>query len=131
MQNVGQNEKMYYRGSNMKKENSEFESFVLKIILNFDDIIKREDFDFYNTLIDWRYCKSILIFTILHRTLIGLKPLGIRFDKIDGLIKVYDGTRYLVLFLPEKYDAIYNRIRYLISRKKWYFIRYFSKLSKN
>ena len=50
MQNVGQSEKIYYRGSNIKKENSEFESFVLKIILNFDDIIKYEDFDFYNTL---------------------------------------------------------------------------------
>ena len=51
MQNLGQSEKIYYRGSNIKKENSEFESFVLKIILNFDDIIKYEDFDFYNTLI--------------------------------------------------------------------------------
>ena len=26
----------------------------------------------------------------------------------------YDGTRYLVLFGLEKYNAIYNRIRYLI-----------------
>ena len=25
--------------------------------------------------------------------------------------------RYLALFLPEKYDAIYNRIRYLKSQK--------------
>ena len=41
----------------------------------------------------------------------------IRFDKIDGFIKVYDGTKYLVLFGPEKYDAIYNRIRYLINQR--------------
>ena len=41
----------------------------------------------------------------------------IRFDKIDGFIRVYDGTKYLVLFGPEKYDAIYNRIRYLISQR--------------
>ena len=26
-------------------------------------------------------------------------------------------TRYLVLLSPEKYDAIYNRIRYLTSQK--------------
>ena len=26
------------------------------------------------------------------------KPLRIRFDKVDRFIKVYDGTRYLVLF---------------------------------
>ena len=41
----------------------------------------------------------------------------IRFDKADGFIKTYDGTRHLVLFAPERYDAIYNRIRYLISEK--------------
>ena len=39
------------------------------------------------------------------------------FDKVDGFITVYDGTRYLVLFGPEKNDAICNRIRYLISQK--------------
>ena len=36
----------------------------------------------------------------------------ISFDKIDEFIRVYDGTRYLVLF-GKKYDFIYNRIRYL------------------
>ena len=41
----------------------------------------------------------------------------IRFYKIDGFIRVYDGTRYLVLFESEKYDFIYNKIRYLISVK--------------
>ena len=34
------------------------------------------------------------------------KTLHIRFDKIDGFIRVYDGTRYLVLFGSEKYDSI-------------------------
>ena len=43
----------------------------------------------------------------------------IRFNKTDGFIRVYDGTRYLVLFGPENYNSIYNRnkIRYLISQK--------------
>ena len=36
------------------------------------------------------------------------------FDKIDGFIRFYDGTRYLALFGSEKYDSIYNRIRCLI-----------------
>ena len=44
-------------------------------------------------------------------------PLRIRLDKIDGFIRVYDGTRYLVLFVSGKYDYIYNKIRYLISVK--------------
>ena len=47
-------------------------------------------------------------------TLIDTKPLHNRFSKIDGFIRVYDGTRYLVLFRSEKYDFIYNRIRCLI-----------------
>ena len=32
-------------------------------------------------------------------------------------IRINDRTRYLVLFGPEKYDTIYNKIRYLISQK--------------
>ena len=47
----------------------------------------------------------------------GAKPLRIRFERIDGFIKIYDGIRCLVLYSPERYDAIYNRIRYLISEK--------------
>ena len=33
------------------------------------------------------------------------------------LDKIYDGTRYLTLLGTKKYDAIYNKIRYLISLK--------------
>ena len=49
--------------------------------------------------------------------MIGAKPLHITFDKVDGFIRVYDGARYLVLFVGEKYDFIYNRIRYFIGVK--------------
>ena len=52
-----------------------------------------------------------------YKTLIGTNLLCIRFDKTDGFIRVYNGTRYLVLFGDEKYDLIYNRIRYLIGVK--------------
>ena len=52
-----------------------------------------------------------------HTNFIGAKLLCIRFDKVDGFIRVYNGNGYLVLFDFEKYDAIYNRIRYLISHK--------------
>ena len=57
---------------------------------------------------------NILIYKILYKTLIGAKPLLIRFDEINGFIRVYDAFRYLVLFGDEKYDFIYNRIIYLI-----------------
>ena len=56
-----------------------------------------------------------MIYNISYKTLIGSKPLRIRFDKIDEFIKIYDGTRYLVLAGSKKYDAIYNRIRYVLS----------------
>ena len=47
----------------------------------------------------------------------GSIPLCIRFDEIDGFIKIYDGTRYLVLFSKSWYDKICDRIKYLISKK--------------
>ena len=45
------------------------------------------------------------------------KPFHIRFKKMDGFIKNYYEIRYLVLLGPGWFDAIYNRIRYLISEK--------------
>ena len=62
------------------------------------------------------------------------KPLRIRFDKIDGFIRIYDGSRYLVLFDIEKYDVIYNRIRYFISQKSgitYVFSHYYTKIEVN
>ena len=55
----------------------------------------------------------------------------IRFDKRDGFIRVNDGTRYLTLFGSEKYDAIFNNIRYLRSLKSsltYIFSHYFAKI---
>ena len=86
-------------------------------MLIFDNIIELEDIDFGNILIDEKSQKNILIYDISYITLIGSKPLRIRFDKTDGFIKIYDGTRYLILFGSEKYDAIYSRIRYITSLK--------------
>ena len=54
--------------------------------------------------------------------MIGVKPFYIRFDKIDGFIRVCDGARYLVLFGGQKYDFIYNRIRYLIGVKSGIYV---------
>ena len=51
----------------------------------------------------------------------GSKPLHIKFDKIDGFIKIYDGIRYLVLFGYWWYHKIFDNIKYLISKKKSYY----------
>ena len=75
--------------------------------------------------------ENILIYDISYKTLIGPKPLRIRFNQIDGFIRVCDGARSLVLFGPEKYDAIYNRIRCLINPKTsitYVFSHYYAKI---
>ena len=51
----------------------------------------------------------------------------IRFNKVDGIIQIYDGIRYLELSISynenfckidsEKYNAIFDSINYLISEK--------------
>ena len=81
----------------------------------FDDIIKIEDFNFDNILINEKSNKNVLVNDISNKNLFGSKPLPIRFNEVDGFIRVYDGTRYLTLFGSEIYDAIYNRTRYFIN----------------
>ena len=49
--------------------------------------------------------------------MIGAKPLCIMFDKVDKFIRDYNGTKYLLSLGSEKYNAIFNRIRYLIMLK--------------
>ena len=78
---------------------------------------KLEGFEFDNVLIDERSHEIILIYDISYKNLIGPKHLRIIFHKIDVFISICDGTRYLVLLAPEKYHAICNRVRYLISLK--------------
>ena len=80
---------------------------IARVIIS---IIKTEDFEITNILIDEKPYKNILVYYISYKSLIGSKPLHIELD-----IRVYDGTRYLVLFGTKKYGYIYNRIRYLIS----------------
>ena len=82
-----------------------------------NDIIKVEDFDLDNILTDEKSYENILVYNILYKNLIDSKSLRIRFDKIDGFIRGFDGTKYLVLFGSEKYGSIYDRNRYLISVK--------------
>ena len=68
-------------------------------------------------LIDEKSYKNILFYNISYKVFHVAKPLGIRFDKVGGFIRVYNGTRYLVLFVDENYDLIYNRIKCLIGEK--------------
>ena len=101
------------------ESNSKLKEINIKICAcyYFDDIIKIEDFDFDNILTDEKSCENILVYNISYKNLIDSNSLCIRFDKIDRFIRIYDGTRYLILFGSEKYDSIYDKIRYLMSVK--------------
>ena len=48
------------------------------------------------------HMKIFKFITIHTKTLVDAKLLCSRFNKIDGFIWVYDGTRHLVLFGSEK-----------------------------
>ena len=54
-------------------------------------------------LIDEKSYKNILAYNILYKNVIGARPLRIRFDKIDGFIRVFDGTRYFGLDILQEY----------------------------
>ena len=59
------------------------------------------DIIFSDILLDEKLYKTfenILIYDISYKTFMGSISLRIRFNEIDGFIKVYDGIRYLVLF---------------------------------
>ena len=83
----------------------------------FDDIMRVIDIEFSDILLNEKSYENILIYDNSYKTFMGAKPLHIWFEKIDGFIKIYDGIKYLVLFHPERYDTIYNRIKYLKSEK--------------
>ena len=38
-------------------------------------------------------------------------------DKVNGFVREYNGDKHLALFCPEKCNANFNRIRYLIGLK--------------
>ena len=61
--------------------------------------------------------ENILVFSILYKILINAKPMSIRFDKVNGFIRVYDGTTYPTLFELINYRAASSKIRYFTGVK--------------
>ena len=56
-------------------------------MLYFGNVIKIEDFDFDNILLDEKSCEKISIDDISYKILIGRKPLHIRFTKQIDLLE--------------------------------------------
>ena len=84
-------------------ENNEFKEVCIEIrsCYYFDDMIKLEDFDFDNILINVKSHKMFLIYDVLYKNLISPKNLRIRFDKIDRFIKTDDRARPLASLFPK------------------------------
>ena len=77
-------------------------------------MIKRvEDIDFDKILLGEKSYEDLQVYNISYETFTFAKPLHVRFNKIDGFIKYYDGIRQLVLFDPERYNATYDRVNYV------------------
>ena len=68
----------------------------------FNDLIKDKDIYSVDILLDeksYETNKNILLYNISYKTSTGPKPVRTRFDKIDGLIRVFDDKfKHLVLF---------------------------------
>ena len=77
----------------------------------FDDIIKVEDFNLDNILIDEKSYKNFFAYNMSYKTLIDAKPLHIRFDKTD---RAYEGDRYLVLFKKENMTSFTKELHILL-----------------
>ena len=56
-----------------------------------------------------------LVYDSSYKTLFISKSWHVRFDEVDGFIRVYDRIRYSTLLPPEKTAVIYNRISYLVT----------------
>ena len=83
---------------------------------HFDGIIKIKDIDFDNILLHDRPYEKIRLWYFL-QNLDWCKTIRIMFDKVDRLIRVYNGATFWGVLDPEIYEAIYDRMRFLIGRK--------------
>ena len=84
----------------------------------FDGINNVNDLDLNNILLDEKSCEIFSIYDVAYKTRYGSKLLRIMFDKFRWITTKYNSTKYLALFHSgEKYDRIFDRIRYLIMLK--------------
>ena len=63
-----------------------------KVILK---IMEVHDINVDRILLDEKSYKNILVYNILYKKFMDAKPFRIRFNKVDDIIKLYDGIRYL------------------------------------
>ena len=88
----------------------------------FDDIINGTKINFSNVLLHKKSYKNISVYNISYESPTSPKPFSIKFNKIDEFIISFDGkTKHLVLFDHGLLDKIFDKIKYLVIKKKWYY----------
>ena len=105
--------------SNIKWKILNFKKFVLKILCIIISIaIKLEDFEIDNILKDEKSHEIILVYDISYKALIGSKTLHVRFDRIDGFIRIYHGTNIKnslalknFMLVTTKWDNLYLKTK--------------------
>ena len=96
------------------KNNNELKETNIKqfTCYHFDDTVNINDIDLNNILIDEKSYENILIYDVSYKTLYNVKPLRIIFNKVDEYIKKMTKLNKFVLFQSEKYERLFERIRY-------------------
>ena len=117
MQNKTKNKKKQKKKKMQENDENEKDRIKNRMCYYFDDIIKLESFDIEDILIDEKWHENMLIYDISYKVLIGSKSLRIKFNKIDGIIRIHGGNRCFTLFDTTKYDTIYDGMRFRISLK--------------
>ena len=73
-------------------------------------LINIKNFSLDNILIDEDLYENIFIYSTTYIMWYGAQPLRIIFDKINGYIRNYYGTKYLVIFRSgKKADRIFKK----------------------
>ena len=73
--------------------------------------MKIGDINVNNILLDEKSYENIEVYNILYENVMDAKPLPIGFVKVNRLIKIYNGIRYLEL------SDSYNKVYYGISSR--------------
>ena len=76
---------------------------------------------------DEKLYENASVYVILYKTLIGAKPSRIRFDKVVGFIRAYDGARYSALFGPKNMMPFTIKIDILQTKKMVLYMFFFAK----
>ena len=105
-------------------ENNELKKLHIKdsMCYYFDEITRLENFNLDNIWIDKKPQENILIYDISYKILIDIEFLRIIFFKIDGFIRVYDGTRFLNCLVLKNMMLFTTKLDILLVKSHIFFL---------